>query len=182
MDKATEFAMLSLLKEPQTFQKGFNLLVYTFKEKLYWHIRYMVKNHDDAHDILQNTFIKVFKNIGSFKAESKIYTWLYRIATNEALTFLTKKAKQKTMSYEEFQQNLTVNLEADAFFDGDQGELLLQKAIATLPQKQQQVFIMKYFDALKYKEIAEILETSEGALKASYHLAVKKIEEFIKAN
>lgn len=141
----------------------------------------MVKNHDDTDDILQNVFIKVYKNVKKFKGDSKLYSWLYRIATNEAITFLNQKAKKYQISNEELQQHLVESLKADVYYQGEEIQLKLQQAIATLPQKQQQVFNMKYFQDLKYKEIANILETSEGALKASYHIASKKIEAFIKA-
>ena len=142
----------------------------------------MVKDHEDANDVLQNVFIKVYKGIKNFKGNSKLYTWLYRIASNEAITFLTQKAKKFQINGTELQQRLLENLEADPYFDGDAAQVKLQKAIATLPQKQQQVFMMKYFENLKYKEISEILGTSEGGLKASYHIASKKIEEFLIKN
>ncbi|WP_455423519.1 RNA polymerase sigma factor [Aquimarina mytili] len=159
---------------------AFSQLVSLYKQRLYWHIRNMVKNHDDTDDILQNVFIKVYKNIKKFKGDSKLYSWLYRIATNESITFLNQKAKKYNITNEELSIQLVQNLEADVYYEGDQIQLKLQNAIALLPQKQQQVFNMKYFQELKYKEISEILETSEGALKASYHLATKKIEEFLK--
>ena len=136
-------------------------------------------NHDDTDDVLQNTFIKVFRNIDNFKGDSKLYSWMYRIATNEAITHLKRNARHQKLSSEEIQQNIISNLHSDVYFEGDEIQLKLQKAIATLPQKQQLVFNMKYFDDIKYREMAEILETSEGALKASYHLAVKKIEEYL---
>ncbi|MFC5045997.1 RNA polymerase sigma factor [Aquimarina hainanensis] len=159
---------------------AFSHLVTLYKQRLYWHIRNMVKNHDDTDDVLQNVFIKVYHNIKKFKGDSKLYSWLYRIATNESLTFLNKKAKKLNISNEELHLQLAQNLESDVYYDGDEIQLKLQKAIATLPQKQQQVFNMKYFQELKYKEISEILETSEGALKASYHIASKKIETFLR--
>lgn len=168
------------LKDPEKKHEAFGQLVSDYKERLYWHIRNMVKDHEDTDDILQNTFIKIFNNISKFKGESKLYSWMYRIATNEAINFLNQKAKQVQISSEELQQNLIENLESDVYFEGNEIQLKLQKAIATLPDKQQLVFNMKYFEELKYREIAEILETSEGALKASYHIAVKKIEEFLK--
>lgn len=140
----------------------------------------MAKNHDDTDDILQNTFIKIYRNIEKFKGESKLYSWMYRIATNETITFLNLKAKRIQIDSNELQMQLIENLESDVYFEGNEIQLKLQKAIATLPQKQQLVFNMKYFEELKYREIADILETSEGALKASYHIAVKKIEEFLK--
>ncbi len=150
-----------------------------YKERLYWHIRKIVISHDDADDVLQNTFIKVYRNINNFKAESKLYSWMYRIATNESITFINKRAKQNAVDVNDMQYKLAENLEADVYFDGDEMQLQLQKAIAILPQKQQLVFNMKYFDDMKYKDISEILETSVGALKASYHHAVKKIEKFL---
>ncbi|WP_449500856.1 RNA polymerase sigma factor [Aquimarina pacifica] len=159
---------------------SFGKLVSLYKERLYWHIRNMLKNHEDTNDVLQNVFIKIHKNIKNFKGESKLYSWMYRIATNESITFLNKKAKKHNISLDELNNQLVRNLEADVYYDGDQMQLKLQKAIATLPQKQQQVFNMKYFQELKYREMSEILETSEGALKASYHIATKKIEDFLK--
>lgn len=146
---------------------------------MYWHVRKIVINHDDTDDVLQNTFIKIFKNINTFKGESKLYSWMYRIATNEALTHLNKNAKLKSLSSEEIQQNAVNNLQSDVYFEGNTIQLKLQQAIAKLPKKQQIVFNMKYFDDIKYKDMSEILETSEGALKASYHIAVKKIEEYL---
>ncbi|RZS93464.1 RNA polymerase sigma-70 factor (ECF subfamily) [Aquimarina brevivitae] len=157
-------------------------IITTYKERLYWHIRNMLKNHDDTDDVLQNVFIKVYQNISKFKSESKLYSWLYRIATNEAITFLNKQANKKGITNQELSSLLVQNLKADVYYDGDEMQYKLQCAIATLPEKQQLVFNMKYFEDLKYKEISDILGTSEGALKASYHLATKKIEEFIKSN
>ncbi|WP_108803776.1 RNA polymerase sigma factor [Aquimarina sp. Aq107] len=174
--------LLIALQTDKDINHAFTKLVSMYKQRLYWHIRNMVKNHDDTDDILQNVFIKVYKNISKFKGDSKLYSWMYRIATNESITFLNQKAKKYNISNEELQQQLIENLEADVYFEGDEIQLKLQKAIALLPQKQQQVFNMKYFQELKYKEISEILETSEGALKASYHLATKKIEEYLKTN
>ena len=142
----------------------------------------MVKDHDDTHDVLQNTFLKIFKNIAQFKGESQLYSWMYRIATNESLNFISKKARRLKITSEELQEQVINNLESDVYFEGERIQLLLQKAIATLPAKQQQVFNMKYFQELKYREMAEILETSEGSLKASYHIAAKKIEEYLKSN
>lgn len=142
----------------------------------------MVKDHDDADDVLQNTFIKVFNNIENFKGESRLFSWMYRIATNEAINHLNQKAKNLKLSSEELHDHIVGNLESDVYFEGDEIQLKLQRAIAILPEKQQLVFNMKYFEELKYKEISDILGTSEGALKASYHIAVKKIEEFLKEN
>ena len=170
------------LQDSSTSQEAFRELISDYKERLYWHIRNMVKDHDDADDVLQNTFLKVYRNIRQFKGDSKLYSWIYRIATNEAITFLNKKARRLQITSEDLQNLIIDNLESDVYFEGDEIKLKLQKAIATLPDKQQQVFNMKYFEELKYREMAEILETSEGALKASYHIASKKIEEYLKAN
>jgi len=176
-----EDLLIKQLQDPGSVQVAFRQLVSDYKERLYWHVRNMVKDHQDADDVLQNTFIKIYRNIGGFKGESKLYSWMYRIATNEAITFLNSKAKKFQISSEELQNNLINNLESDVYFEGDEIQLKLQRAIATLPQKQQEVFNMKYFQELKYREIADILGTSEGALKASYHIASKKIEEFLKS-
>ena len=153
-----------------------------YKERLYWHIRRIVLNHDDADDVLQNTFIKVYKNIDNFKGESKLYSWMYRIATNESLTFLKQKSKKIGISDQELKDRMVDNLQADVYFEGSEIQLKLQKALATLPDKQKLVFTMKYYQEMKYSEISEVLETSEGALKASYHLAVKKIETYLRDN
>jgi RNA polymerase sigma-70 factor (ECF subfamily) len=139
-------------------------------------------NHDDTDDVLQNTFIKVYQNLNKFKGESKLFSWMYRIATNEALTFLNQKAKRGGISSETLQNKTIDNLTSDSHFDGDELQIRLQKAIITLPEKQQLVFKMKYFEELKYEQISEILGTSVGALKASYHHAVKKIEAFVTSN
>ncbi len=142
----------------------------------------MVKDHEDTHDVLQNTFLKVFNNIDQFNGDSQIYSWMYRIAANEAITFLNKKSNRLRITSEELQQHLISKLESDVYFEGSEIQIKLQKAIATLPPKQQQVFNMKYFQELKYREMAEILNTSEGALKASYHIAAKKIQDHLKNN
>jgi len=180
--KLEENILLKRLQDPKLIKQAFGELVPLYKERLYWHIRNMVKDHDDTDDILQNTFIKIYQNIANFKGDSLLYSWMYRIATNEAITFLNSKAKKIHLSSQDLQDKLIENLESDVYFEGDEIQLKLQKAIAKLPQKQQQVFNMKYFEELKYKEISEILGTSEGALKASYHIAVKKIEDFLKTN
>ena len=174
-----ELVFVAELQNASTQEKAFQQLVSLYKERLYWHVRKIVLNHDDTDDVLQNTFLKIYKNIGSFKNESKLFSWMYRIATNESITFINKRAKEKNISIEEYHREAASNLEDDNFFSGDYIQLVLQKAIATLPQKQQLVFNMKYFEELKYEEISEILGTSVGALKASYHHATKKIEEFI---
>lgn len=175
-----EITFIEQLQDTLTKEKAFKKLVATYKERLYWHIRKIVISHDDADDVLQNTFIKIFRNIDNFKQESKLFSWMYRIATNESISFINKRARESNLDIADFQQKLTSNLESDHWFTGDEVQLILQKAIKTLPSKQQLVFNMKYFDNLKYRQIAEILSTSEGALKASYFHAVKKIENYIK--
>lgn len=151
------------------------MLLDTYQKPLYWHIRGIVKNHEDADDVLQNVFIKVYKGINGFQGDSKLYTWLYRIATNESLTFLKKRAKHYQISSEELQERLIDNLESDVHFNGDEIQLALEKALVQLPEKQQLVFQMKYYQDMKYDDISAILGTSVGALKSSYHIATKKI-------
>ncbi|WP_166964870.1 RNA polymerase sigma factor [Yeosuana marina] len=177
-----EYQLVEQLKSNKNIDLAFKELVSLYKERLYWHIRNIVKTHDDADDVLQNTFIKVYKNINSFKGESKLFSWMYRIATNEAISFLNKKAKHLQVSNEDLQQRAIEKLTTDVYFEGDAIQLKLQQAIAKLPQKQQLVFNMKYFENLKFKDLSDILETSEGALKASYHIAVKKIEQYLTNN
>lgn len=174
-----EDILIEQLKTDSEKEEAFRYLISLYKERLYWHIRNIVKYHDDADDVLQNTFIKIYKNIHNFKGESKLYSWMYRIATNEAITFINKNAKRLQTTNEEAQELAINNLTSDVYFEGDAIQLKLQKAIATLPEKQQLVFNMKYFQDLKFKDMAEILETSEGALKASYHIATKKIEAYL---
>lgn len=174
-----EDQLLEQLKSEDHKDRAFKVLLELYKERLYWHIRNIVKSHDDADDALQNTFIKVYKNIHKFKGDSKLFSWMYRIATNESITLINKKAKRLQISNEEVQQTALNNLTSDVYFEGSDIQLKLQQAIATLPEKQQLVFNMKYFEDIKYKDMSEILETSEGALKASYHIAVKKIEAYL---
>ncbi|WP_367752202.1 sigma-70 family RNA polymerase sigma factor [Flavobacterium sp. WC2421] len=180
MPEEQEF--IQQLLNPKMQNEAFQKLLLTYQKPLYNHIRNIVLNHDDTDDVLQNTFIKVFKNLKNFKGDSKLFSWIYRIATNEALTFLNQKAKKNGITSEALQNKVIDNLQADVYFDGDEIQIKLQKAIATLPEKQQLVFKMKYFEELKYEEISEIIGTSVGALKASYHHAVKKIESFVKSN
>ena len=177
-----EKKLIHNLKQPSTREAAYYTLVCLYKERLYWNIRGIVKNHDDTDDVLQNTFIKVYKNIQNFKGESKLYTWLYRISTNEAINSINKKAKRLQISSQELQEKAIENLKTDVYFQGDSFELLLQKAISTLPNKQQQVFRMKYFEKNTFEELSEILDTSVGGLKSSYHIAVKKIKQFLKTN
>lgn len=174
-----EKEFIAKLLEPKTQQAAFNRLVGQYSRPLYSHVRNIVLNHDDTDDVLQNVFIKVYQNLKNFKGESKLYSWMYRIATNEAITFINQRAKKSGISSEEVQQKAIMNLQADEYFESDALQLKLQQAIATLPVKQQLVFKMRYFEDLKYEDMSEILGTSVGALKASYHHAAKKIEEYI---
>lgn len=161
---------------------AFSGLVRTYQERLYWHIRKMVLSHDDANDILQDVFMKAWKNIDSFRGDSQVFTWLYKIATNETLTFLANKRMKNINSLDEVEEVLLQNLQADNYFNGDDAQLQLQKAILTLPEKQRLVFNMRFYDDLNYEQISEVLGTSVGALKASYHHASKKIENFLSQN
>jgi RNA polymerase sigma-70 factor (ECF subfamily) len=173
---------IQALLNPKTQDVAFQKLLRDYQRPLYHHIRNIVLNHDDADDVLQNTFIKVFRYLKDFKGDSKLFSWMYRIATNEAITFINQKAKRNGNTSEALQSRIVDNLKADTYFDGNEIQLKLQKAVALLPEKQQLVFKMKYYEELKYEEMSEILGTSVGALKASYHHAVKKIEEFVKSN
>lgn len=174
MNECDEQQITQLLSDAATQRKGFELLVRSYSEQLYWLIRKIVIEHDDTNDVLQNTFLKAWNGLDSFHGDSKISTWLSRIAINESLDFLRRR-KQPTVSVEE----VTVSrLTADEYFDGTEVEAMLQEAIATLPDVQRTVFLLRYFDEMKYSDISQMLNTSEGALKASYHIAVKKITEF----
>ena len=174
-----EQEFIALLRNPKTQDAAFQKLLSDYQRPLYSQIRNIVLNHDDADDVLQNTFIKVFRHLNGFKGESKLFSWMYRIATNEAITFINKKAKMRGISSEELQTRIVENLKADEYFEGNEIEIKLQKAIALLPGKQQLVFKMRYYDEIKYEDMSEILGTSVGALKASYHHAAKKIENYI---
>ena len=173
--------ILQLLANEVSYQKGFSLLVKSYQERLYWHIRGMVGTHEDADEVLQNTFIKVYKGISRFKGNSKLYTWLYRIATNESITYLNKYKKQLAISIDDVETGVANSIKAESYVDGEAINILLQKAIKALPDKQRQVFLLRYYDEMPYGEISEILDTSIGGLKASYHHAAKKVEAFIKA-
>ena len=181
MKQAEDQQILEWISSLNQREKGFRTLVEKYKEKLYWHVRRMVLNHDDADDVLQNTFIKVYKSINQFEGKSSLYTWLYKIATNETLTFLEKNKRFSYDTMEDSEDHPAIkNLKTDPLYDGDEIQFHLERAIASLPDKQKLVFKMKYYDETSYREIAEILETSEGALKASYHHAIKKIEDYFK--
>jgi len=172
--------LLEKFENEATRSYAFNLLIRKYQKKIYWHVRRIVIDHDDANDVTQNVFIKVWKGLGNFRADSKLFTWLYRIATNESLTFLKQKRTRFFIPMVDIEDRLTNSLEDNEYFSGDEIQLMLQKAILTLPKKQRVVFNMKYYDEMKYEEMAEILGTSVGALKASYHHAVKKIENYLR--
>ena len=172
--------ILALFREASTKEQGFNLLVKTYSEPLYWQIRRMVFAHQDADDVLQNVLVKVWRYLDNFQENSALHTWLFRIAYNESISYIRKHKKHLTIEDADVLDNLSQQLKADPYFDGDEVELRLQAAIASLPPKQRMVFNLKYYDEMPYNEMSEVLETSEGALKASYHHAVKKIEAFLK--
>lgn len=180
MQEEKEF--IEQLLNPKTQNQAFQKLLRDYQRPLYNHIRNIVLNHDDTDDVLQNTFIKVFQYLKNFKGESKLFSWMYRIATNEAITYINQKAKRNGKTSEAMQNKIVDNLQADTYFDGNEIQFKLQKAILLLPEKQQLVFKMKYYEEIKYEDMSEILGTSVGALKASYHHAVKKIEEYMKTN
>lgn len=172
--------LLFQFQQAGTKEKAFTAIVKKYQEKLYWHVRRLVVDHDDANDVLQNVFIKVWKGLENFREDSQLYTWLYRIATNEGLTFLEQQKKRSTVSLEDDDGGLGNKVRSDADFDANKLEWRLQVAIQQLPEKQRVVFNLRYYDEMPYHEMSRILDTSEGALKASYHHAAKKIEEFIK--
>lgn len=171
--------ILSKFQQESTRNEAFNLLLKKYQQKIYWHVRRMVLDHDDADDLVQEVFIKIWKNLLGFRNDAQLYTWMYRIATNECITFLNRKKLKNNISFDDVSYELSESLTESAYFDGDKAQKKLQKAILTLPDKQRLVFNMKYFDELKYEEMSEVLGTSVGALKSSFHLAVKKIEAYL---
>ena len=174
--------LLIQFRNPETKEAAFTAIIKKYQEKLYWHIRRMVVDHDDANDVLQNVFIRVWNGLENFREDAQLYTWLYRIATNESLTFLEQQKKRSAVSLSDVETGLSNKIKADKHFDPNRLEWKLQVAIQQLPEKQRLVFNLRYYDEMPYEEMSRILETSEGALKASYHHAVKKIEEYIKNN
>lgn len=179
MNGFNEAEWLARLNSPKHRSAAFGRIVQEYQQPIYWHIRKMVLNHDDANDVMQTTFMKAWSALDSFRGESKISTWLFRIAVNETITFLNSQRNKNSYSTDDIESSMAQNLEADPYFSGDEAQLKFQKAIMKLPDKQRLVFNMKYFDDLKYEEMEEILGTSVGALKASYHHAVKKIEAYL---
>jgi RNA polymerase sigma factor (sigma-70 family) len=179
MGEYSDKELLKLYREGSNPHYAFNLIVQKYKERLYWHIRKIVILHDDSDDVMQDTFIKVWKGLDDFREESQLYTWIYRIATNEALTHLKQKRTKFFIPIIEVEKILSRAIDTDSWFNGDELQKKLQKAVLALPEKQRMVFNMKYFDEMKYEDMAKVLGTSVGALKASYHIAVKKIEKYI---
>jgi len=178
MKQVEDSEILAKFQNERTRNEAFNLLLKKYQQKIYWHVRRMVIDHDDTDDIVQDVFVKVWKNLENFRQDAQLYTWLYRIATNESITFLNNKKKKNNVSMDDVSYEME-SLSTGNNFTGDQIQMKLQQALLTLPEKQRLVFNMKYFDELKYEEISAILGTSVGALKASFHLAVKKIEEYL---
>jgi len=182
MKQVEDAEILEKFTNERTKNEAFNLLLNKYQQKVYWHVRRLVIDHDDADDLVQDIFIKVWKYLGNFRNDSQLYTWLYRIATNECITFLNKKKQKNNVSLDDVSYDLADKLAESNYFNGDKIQRKLQQALLTLPEKQRLVFNMKYYDDLKYEEISEITGTSVGALKASFHLAVKKIESFLLNN
>lgn len=171
--------LLAQYREPQTREQAYTTLIRKYQEKLYWHIRRMVIDHDDANDVLQNVLIRVWNGLNNFREDSQLYTWLYRIATNECLTWLEQQKKRSSVSLSDVGSGLENRIRADKHFDGNKLEWKLQLAIQQLPEKQRIVFGLRYYDEMPYEEMSRVLDTSEGALKASYHHAVKKVEDYL---
>ncbi|QEC40903.1 RNA polymerase sigma factor [Pseudobacter ginsenosidimutans] len=171
--------LLTLFRNPSTRESAFTAIIKKYQERLYWHVRRIVVEHEDANDVLQNVFIKVWKGLENFREDAQLYTWLYRIATNECLSYMEQQKKRTSVSLDEVESNLENKIKADKDFDANKLEWKLQLAIQQLPEKQRVVFSLRYYDEMPYEEMSRVLETSEGALKASYHHAVKKVEDYI---
>ena len=177
---ASDAELLAQFRDPVLKERAYTSIIRKYQEKLYWHIRRMVVDHDDANDVLQNVFIRVWKGLDNFREDSQLYTWLYRIGTNECLTFLEQQKKRASVSLSEVESGLSNKVKADQHFDANKLEWKLQLGIQQLPEKQRIVFNLRYYDEMPYEEMSRVLDTSEGALKASYHHAVKKIEDYIR--
>jgi RNA polymerase sigma factor (sigma-70 family) len=171
--------LLLQFRDPENKERAFTAIIKKYQEKLYWHIRRMVVEHEDANDVLQNVFIRVWNGLENFREDSQLYTWLYRIATNECLSYLEQQKRKSALSFDEMESGLSNKIVADKYFDPNKLEWKLQLAIQQLPEKQRVVFTLRYYDEMPYEEMSRVLDTSEGALKASYHHAVKKIEDYI---
>ena len=178
-EQTTDTELLAQFREPVTKEKAFTEIVKKYQERLYWHVRRMLVDHDDSNDVLQNVFIRVWNALSGFREDAQLYTWLYRIATNECLTFIEQQKKKASVSLSEIESGLSNKIKADKDFDANKLEWKLQLAIQQLPEKQRIVFMLRYYDEMPYEEMSRVLETSAGALKASYHHAAKKIEDFI---
>ena len=181
-EELSDKELLERFRNPDTKNYSFNLLIRKYQKKVYWHVRRMVISHDDANDVTQETFVKVWKHLDRFKEEAQLYTWIYRIATNESISFLRKKRTKFFLPLIDVENSLSNSLKDDRFFSSDEIELKLQQAILKLPEKQRIVFNLRYYDEMKYEDMSEMLGTSEGALKASFHHAAKKVEEYLKNN
>lgn len=182
MAELEDVHIIAMFKEASTKESGFNILLNKYQKRVYWHVRKILLSHDDADDVTQNTFIRVYYALDGFREESKLFTWIYRIATNEALTFITKKKASLYSDWDSVEHTISETFSNDPYFDGNKIQLKLQQALLLLPDKQRIVFNMKYFENMKYEEMSEVLGTSVGALKASYHHAVKKVEKFFGIN
>lgn len=180
MDHYSDEKLLDLFHTSDNPNYAFNLLVKKYQERVYWHVRRLVTDHEDTNDIVQDVFVKAWKGLDNFRADSGLFTWLYRIATNEALSFLKRKKRRFFLPWQDVENTMAQKLETDVYFSGNEIQRKLQKAILTLPEKQRIVFNMRYYDELRYEDMSDILGTSKGALKASYHHAVKKVEEYVK--
>ena len=171
--------LLVQFRDPATKERAYTSIIRKYQEKLYWHVRRIVIQHEDANDVLQNVFIRVWNGLENFREDSQLYTWLYRIATNESLTYLEQQKKRSSVSLSDVEGGLSNMIKADKHFDPNKIEWKLQLAIQQLPEKQRVVFTLRYYDEMPYEAMSRVLETSEGALKASYHHAVKKIEDYM---
>jgi len=180
LSASSDTELLVQFRNPITKEKAFTAIIKKYQEKLYWHVRRMVIEHEDANDVLQNVFVRVWNGLENFREDSQLYTWLYRIATNECLTYIEQQKKRAAVALDEVESGLSNKIRADSHFDANRLEWKLQLAIQRLPEKQRIVFNLRYYDEMPYEEMSRILDTSEGALKASYHHAVKKIEDYIK--
>src|SRR5476649_721181 len=178
-DQVDDAEILEKFQDEKTRNQAFNMLLKKYQQKIYWHIRRMVIDHDDADDLVQDVFIKIWKSLPGFRSDAQLYTWMYRIATNECITFLNRKKLKNNISFDDVSHELSESLADSTYFNGDKAQAKLQQAILTLPEKQRLVFNMKYYDDMKYEEMSDVLGTSVGALKASFHLAVKKIESYL---
>jgi RNA polymerase sigma factor (sigma-70 family) len=179
VEQRTDTELLALFREPANKEKAFTEIVKKYQERLYWHIRRMLVDHDDSNDVMQNVFIRVWNALAGFREDAQLYTWLYRIATNECLTFIEQQKKKASVSLSDIESGLSNKIRADKDFDAHKLEWKLQLAIQQLPEKQRVVFMLRYYDEMPYEEMSRVLDTSAGALKASYHHAAKKIEDFI---